>query len=170
MNEPDFIADSGVAFLAHRLRRASDLLVDGAGAWLAEGGMTAPPRALSTLLLLQREGPLTVTGVAERLRVSHPLMIKLLRGLEQQGLVRARRDRADARRRPISLTAKGRQEAELAGAATQALARAYGRLFEETGVDLLDALARLERACAERPFEQRLSDAVEQVVEAQPTA
>ena len=159
MAEPDFIADSGVAFLAHRLRRASDLLVDGAGEWLAETGMTAPPRALSTLLLLKLEGPLAVTQIAERLRVSHPLMIKLLRGLEQQGLVRARRDRADARRRPISLTPKGRREAELAQAATQALAQAYGGLFDEMGLDLLDAVARLERACAERPFAQRLSEA-----------
>jgi DNA-binding MarR family transcriptional regulator len=159
MAEHDFIVARGAAFLAHRLKRASDLLVDGAGDWLAQSGMTAPPRALSTLLLLKAEGRLPVTGISERLRLSHPLMIKLLKVLEDLGLVAVTRDRKDARRRMIRLTKRGQAESEIAERAIAVLAQAYADLFAETGVDLLDAVARLEAACAETSFADRLAAA-----------
>jgi DNA-binding MarR family transcriptional regulator len=162
MAHPDFIAECGVAFLAHRLRRASELLVEGTGAWLPDHGMNAPPRTLSSLLLLSLEGPMSITELAERLRISHPMMIKLVRGLEAEALVRTSRDPADARRRLVVLTEEGEREATMARKAIDVLARAYDAMFADMGVDLFAAVARLERACAETPIAERLARAAQE--------
>src|SRR5579864_1177615 len=73
----DFVESLGLPFFAHRLRRLSETLVEASGGWLREVGVAAPPKAVSTLLLIAAEGPSTVTEIATRLRLSHPLIVKL---------------------------------------------------------------------------------------------
>src|SRR5436190_370795 len=65
---PDFVADLGRPFLAHRLRRASEVLLVGYSAWLPKIGVTAPPRSLSMLILLGEQEGLGVTDIAAALR------------------------------------------------------------------------------------------------------
>lgn len=154
--DADFVSGLGLPFLAHRLRRASELLVHGYEKWLPEVGVTAPPRSLSTLLLLRKEGVLSVTDIAERLRFTHPLIITLLKRLEDLGLTEVTRDPQDGRRRLIALTAKGVGEAALVEEATTIMGHAYADLFSEIEVDLLGAIARLEEAGKRLSFDARL--------------
>jgi DNA-binding MarR family transcriptional regulator len=137
----------------------SDLLVADYGRWLAEWGITAPPRSISTLLLLRDEKVLSVTAIAERLRFTHPLIISLLAELEKRGLTSVTRDASDGRRRLIALTAKGRREASRVEAATEVMGRAYEGLFRDSGVDLLHALSQVETACRGSSFYDRLHSA-----------
>ena len=162
-DDADFIAALGRPFVAHRLRRLSELFVDGYAAWLPAFGVTAPARALSTLLLLDREGPLGVTEIAARLRLSHPLLIRMTGQLAGQGLIAFAADPKDARRRPATLTAKGRAEAERIRAAAAVLDRAYAELFAEIGADLVDLAGRVEAACLRDGFAARLERAAEQI-------
>ena len=157
----DFVTELGRPFLAHRLKRAAELLVAGSGKWLPETGVTAPPRSMSALLLLRREGPLSVTDIAERLRFTHPLIIALLAQLESRGFTTVARDPNDARRRMITLTPEGERETDRVDAAAEVIGRAYQALFDEIGLDLLDAVSRLESACAAQPFSERLRAAAD---------
>lgn len=159
MDEDDYVAALGRPLTAHRLRRVSELLVEAYGRWLAEVGPEVPPRALSTLMLLLEAGPQGVTQIARRLRVTHPLSIELTRALQAKGLVTARADPGDARRRLLELTPAGEAAARQVGERLQTLDVFYRRLFDEIGVDLLDALERVERAAAERPLLDRIRDA-----------
>ncbi|HLL30551.1 MAG TPA: MarR family transcriptional regulator [Allosphingosinicella sp.] len=160
MNEDtDFITQLGRPFLAHRLRRLAETFLEGYGRWLPALGIVAPPRSLSTLLLLEADGPLGVTEIAARLRLSHPLLIRLTGSLEEQGLIRAGRDAADGRRRLISLTAAGRAQAAMVKRAVRVLDRAYGELMSEVGIDLMEGCTRVERACLNMSFEKRLERA-----------
>ena len=156
----DFVTQLGRPFVAHRLRRVAELFLDGYSRWLPELGVTAPARTLSTLLLLEN-GPLGVTEIAGRLRLSHPLMIKLVASLEEAGLVRVDRDAEDRRRRPASLTHDGFAELDRVKSALRILDQAYAELFVEIGVDLTAAAARVEDACLRDPFEERLRRAAE---------
>lgn len=162
----DFVTQLGTPFLAHRLRRASDLFVAGYGQWLAEAGITAPPRSMSALLLLRQESPLSITVIADRLKLTHPLIITLLSQLEARGLTVVARDPEDARRRMISLTPQGLLEAERFEAAAAVIARAYRTLYAETGVDLLAAVGRVEAACREVSFPERLRMAANELADA----
>ncbi len=121
--------------------------------------MTAPPKAGSTLLLLAEQGPLSVTEIATRLRLTHPLIIKLTRELAQLGLVRIEQDARDGRRRPVSLTAAGRRQAELVAEMNRRLAVVYAEIFEKAGVDGFAAVVAIERVLANRDFSQRLAEA-----------
>jgi DNA-binding MarR family transcriptional regulator len=161
--DSDFVASIGRPLLAHRLRRLSELFVDGYSQWLPSLGVTAPARSLSTLLLLEREGPLGVTEIAARLRLSHPLMIKLVAGLEAEGLVAPQKDPDDARRRPIALTSAGRSQVKQVQHALLVLDRAYADLGKEVGADLLTLIERVESASLEEPFGDRLRRATEEI-------
>jgi len=153
---PDFVTELGLPFLAHRLRRTSEMFVAGYGQWLTEAGITAPPRSMSALLLLRQESPLSITTVAERLKFTHPLIITLLSQLEERGLTVVTRDPDDRRRRLVSLTTQGRLEADRVEAALEVIGRAYQALFAEAGVDLLDSLSRIEDASRASSFVERL--------------
>jgi len=156
MPEPDFVRSLGLPFLAHRLRRASELILEGTSVMLRRAGLESPARAGSTLLLLRDNGPTGITEIAYRLRLSHPLIIKLVASLAAAGLVRDESDRKDNRRRLIALTAKGEAEAERIVAFLAAVGRTFEAMFEEAGSDLLAALERFEAAAEERPIAERL--------------
>lgn len=158
-DDSDFITSLGRPFLAHRLRRLAETFVEGSSHWLPSLGINAPPRSHSTLLLLEAEGPLGVTGLAARLRLSHPLLIKLTGRLEALGLARTTQDPEDGRRRLIALTEAGRAEAKRVRNAVAIVDRAFGELLDEIGIDLFEGCARAERACRGLGFERRLERA-----------
>lgn len=159
--DADFITQLGRPFLAHRLRRLAETFVDGYGHWLPTLGITAPPRSLSTLLLLEREGPLGVTEIAARLRLSHPLLIKLTRSLEAQGLTCTEQDPDDGRRRWVTLTEAGRGQVTVLRRAIGIIDRAYDDLMQEIGIDMMEGCARAEKACLDLSFERRLERAAD---------
>ena len=156
MSDGDFVKELGRAMLAHRLRRASELLLDGYERWLPATGVRVPARALSTMMLLAEAEPLGVTQLAARLRLTHPLMIKLVAMLEAGGFVTTGQDPLDARRRPVSLTARGRTQADLIERALRIMDQAFAELCAEIGSDLPAALDELDQANRREPLERRL--------------
>lgn len=153
----DFVRSLGLPFLAHRLRRISDLILEESTAALRAEGFDAPARSGSTLLLLHTNGPTGITEIAYRLRLSHPLIIKLTAALAGTGLVEDRTDPGDNRRRLVALTEKGAEEAERFAAFVERLGGAFEAMFEEAGADLLDALDRFEAVARHRSIASRLA-------------
>jgi DNA-binding MarR family transcriptional regulator len=155
----DFVESLGLPFLAHRLRRASELIVEGTSEALQRRGFAAPARSVSTLLLLRETGPIGITEIGFRLRLSHPMIIKLARALAAAGLVRDEADPDDQRRRLLALTDKGAEQAALAQALLGEIGGMFETMFAEAGADLFDALERFEAAAARRPIAERLEAA-----------
>lgn len=152
----DFIRMQGPAFLAHLLRRLSDELVQGAGDWYPKAGVSAPPRTASTLLALDANGPLGVTTIAAVLRQSHPLVITWIRQLEALALVETLADPHDRRRSVIALTRKGRAEVKRLREALAPMEQASRELLDAAAPGMFDALWRMEQACRDQPFIERL--------------
>lgn len=153
----DFVTSLGAAFTAHRMRRLSDSFVESCGAWIAQQGVRAPPRSVSTLRLLASEAPLAVTEIAEKIRLSHPFIIRTLAELEQLGLVKITPDSKDRRRRLVRLTPDGVREATLVERTAAPIAAAYASLFEDSGIDLPAALTALEAAHRQQSLAERLA-------------
>jgi len=156
VDEPDFVREEGVFFLAHILRRLSDEIVEGCTSWYADMGLVIPPRTASTLHLLYRRGPQSVTDIAAALRQSHPLVIQWVKQLAALGVVETNKGKDDRRRTIVSLSALGLQQTERLVAAHETFARAYDQLACDADADPFDALWRLEEALRERPFADRL--------------
>lgn len=154
----DFVESVGLPLFAHRLRRLSEALVDSLREWRPEAGVTAPPKASSTLLLLLAVGPLAVTQIAARLKLTHPLIIQLTRELGRLGLVEVNQDPDDGRRRLVSLTPAGKREAENVKKLHRAVDTVYREIFSEIDIDAYAAVAEVERALKRRSLVSRLND------------
>ncbi|MFB9237773.1 MarR family winged helix-turn-helix transcriptional regulator [Plantactinospora siamensis] len=91
-----------------------------------------PPLQLSTLVSIERHGPVRLGELAQREAVSPPTMSRVLAALDERGLIARTPDTADARSVRVALSAAG----------AHALAQVRGRRTA-----LLDArLARLDAA------------------------
>ncbi|WP_019635018.1 MarR family winged helix-turn-helix transcriptional regulator [Actinomadura atramentaria] len=66
------------------------------------------PRDLAVLLLLADAGPLSQARAGEVLRLNRTIMVKIVDGLEDAGLVVRERDAADRRRNAVRITEAGR--------------------------------------------------------------
>ena len=155
-DQSDFVRAEGVFFLAHILRRLSDEIIDGCVSWYAEMGLDLPPRTASTLHLLYRRGPQSVTEMSSALRQSHPLAIQWIRQLNALGLVETANDESDRRRTIVSLTVQGAETAERLIASHEKFEMAYLRLAHDADADPFDALWRIECALRQRSMRDRL--------------
>ena len=70
-------------------------------------GMT--PERLSTLSVIDRNGPISVTALADREMVRPATMSRMVSALVDEGLVRRRDDKTDGRGVLVTVTAKGRR-------------------------------------------------------------
>lgn len=153
----DFIRAHGSPFLAHRLRRSSDRIVDQIGGVLAELGIDVPPRGASMLLLIDEHEKVGVMEISRRLRLSHPLIVRMARQFESLGLVTIETDPADARRRHLVPTAKAHREAATLRAFNTRLGAMFDELFAEIQSPLISVLDRLDAALDATPVAERLA-------------
>lgn len=93
--------------LIYLLKRAFFRLADELGRALAPYEIDF--RELATLMVIDRDEPLSQHEVSRRLDVDRTTMVALVDALEGKELVTRRPDPADRRRNIVELTAKGRQ-------------------------------------------------------------
>src|SRR5207237_4023170 len=98
-----------------------------------EERLTFESRWTSTYLLLEQEGPLDVTTVSRRLRLTHPGVIKLTDAMMEAGLVCETRDPHDERRRLLRLTPRAKRLAPQLHRIWKALASAQAEVFQQAG-------------------------------------
>jgi DNA-binding MarR family transcriptional regulator len=153
----DFIKAQGNVFVAHRLRRASDRIVEQVGEMLAAEGLDVPPRGASMLLMIDERGAIGVVEIAERLRLSHPLIVRMAQRFQQLSLVEIAVDANDARRRRLVPTGKGRREAAAIRTFNARLSAMFDALFAEIDSPLVAVLNRLDAALEAAPIAARMA-------------
>ena len=153
----DFISSQGNVFLAHRLRRASDRIVDQVGDLLSKMDLEVPPRGASMLLLIDERGAIGVVEIAHRLRLSHPRIVRMAQRFKELGLVEIEDDPDDARRRQLVTTEKARREAAAIRAFNARLSTVFDQLFAEVDSPLVAVLDRLDAALDANPIAARMA-------------
>ncbi|WP_300974264.1 MarR family transcriptional regulator [Sphingomonas sp. LHG3406-1] len=157
----DFIQSLGKAFLAHRLRRSSELILQQSGAELRSKRLNVPPRGASMLLLIDEAGPIGVAEIARRLRLSHPLIVRMAQAFVEADLIEVTKDPGDGRRKQLIVTGRGQTEATVLRDLNSKLATAFDQLFAELGCDLIEILNQLDAALTAQPLSVRLSQLLE---------
>jgi DNA-binding MarR family transcriptional regulator len=156
----DFVESLGALTLDHRFKRMMHRLLAEADDIYRALDLPIKARWCSTLLLLEEEQSLTVTEVAERLRLSHPAVVQILDDMASTGLVRKVQDRRDGRRRRLSLSAKGRRWMPVLHEVWDEMSRAQTEAFGVTGCDMLAALAAADAELDRRSVSKRVLDRV----------
>lgn len=152
----DFLRDLGWRAVGSRMRRLADrVFADVAGIY-ADDQVQFEPRWFPLINLLGRCGPTPVVEAARRLGQSHPAVSLFARELAAAGLIRFRTDRADERKRVLTLTPRGAGLYRQLAALWERIDRAAQGWARDAGVDALDALARLEDALAARGLRERV--------------
>jgi DNA-binding MarR family transcriptional regulator/N-acetylglutamate synthase-like GNAT family acetyltransferase len=156
---PDTLADLGVTFLGSRMKRLADRLQTDAAATLQAMDLPIQPAQQPFLAVLRRQGPQTVGGVAQHLRISQPTATRAVQALIEQGLIAVSREGRDQRQKLLSLSAAGealmdRLERELwprveAAAVSLCGGRHIALLEEIAGIEAeLDRRSLVDRAMA----------------------
>ncbi len=158
MRNRDFLADLGNLAMASRLRRLAERLYRDGERVYAAHDVDFEPRWFQVAARLKGAdgAPLTITGMAADLGITHPAVIKVVREMEERGIVASVHDPADARQRRIRLTAKGERLLVRLEPLWDAFAEATRRLFEEIGCDVMAAVGRLEAALDEQDMARRI--------------
>ncbi|CAN5425099.1 GNAT family N-acetyltransferase [soil metagenome] len=104
---PDTLADLGVTFLGSRMKRLADRLQTDAAATLQAMELPIQPAQQQFLAVLRHQGPQTVGGIAQHLRISQPTATRAVQALIEQGLIDASREGRDQRQKLLALSPAG---------------------------------------------------------------
>lgn len=137
------------AFVGNRLTMLVDLIVDQGDRLLKEAGLSFPSRATSTILLVSQRENLSTADIADELDQPHQLATQRVDSLVRLRLLERRNDPMDARRKTLSLTHKGKEEAAILQATLRDAQLAFQGLYQELGVNLgsiaTDAIVALQQ-------------------------
>ena len=152
----DLVREYGMLTLGTRLRRLGERLQQQTQEVLAAADLPVPVSHFPLLAALDRDGALSVGGLAEAIGVSQPAVTRQLGRLEDDGLVESRTATGDQRLREVVLSKAGQQLVTRARRLTwpqieAAVADACGA----DGPRLLGALAALEDALQAQTLGQR---------------
>ncbi|MBL8656706.1 MAG: MarR family transcriptional regulator [Altererythrobacter sp.] len=104
----DASRSAGSAAIGARLRRLSDRIDRDATQVYTTLGIAFEQRWYGPLTHIAHSGPLSVSDIANRLRITHVSVSQAVAALESHGLVESAPDPADGRRRLLALTGAGR--------------------------------------------------------------
>lgn len=141
----DFLKELGYLAIASRMKRLTDRLLRGGSEAYRSLGLDFEPRWFTLFYLLYTEdSPLSIQEIADALMVSHPAVIQTAQMLVKRGLIRSYQDEVDRRKRRLALTSKGKDLAASLAPVWNCFLAAAAELFDSAGVDMLDAIQRVE--------------------------
>ncbi len=156
----DWIHELGPLAFASRLKRLSERLYRDVAGVYQQLDTEMEPRWFPLLRLLSARGPLSVTEAAAELKLTHPAVNQIATAMRGRGLVRSRRGRGDERRRVLSLSAKGHRLVSELEPIWKVIRRCTQELIDESRVDLLAALDRVEASLEGRGMAERIGDSI----------
>lgn len=154
---PDTLSDLGVTFLGSRMKRLADRLQTDAAASLQAMGLPIQPAQQQFLAVLRRQGPQTVGGVAQHLRISQPTATRAIQALVEQGLIEASREGRDQRHKLLTLSPAG--EALMDRLETDLWPRVEAAAISLCGgrhAELMTQIAQIEAELDRRPLLDRI--------------
>jgi len=152
----DLIKQLGLLALASRLKRLSDRLMRDGSRIYREQRLDFEPRWFTVFYLLSRKSPLAVTKIAQELRVSHPAVNQVANAMEKAGLLVSQKDKADERKRLLSLSPSGKVLVTKLKPVWNDFKLAAGELLAESSVDLLEILDRIENSLDDAEMYDRI--------------
>jgi MarR family transcriptional regulator, transcriptional regulator for hemolysin len=108
-----------------------------------------------TLFAISRRGPLTQKELAEELEIETPTLVRVLDGMEKQGLVQRTEDSTDRRAKRIAMTSAGETAFKAVHVLATGLREQIAADISEADIDLaLSVVRRLMRNMQRLDLEQ----------------
>ena len=152
----DVVRQLGYLALGSRLKRIGERLQADVQRFFATHDVIIQSGQFPLLAALDRQGPLTISELAQAVGVTQPGVTRMVSQLAKAGLVDVKRNNRDQRFKTVALTAKAgalvdRSKRDLWPPVEQAVAAICGG----RQCAFLDRLTAIEDALATRPLDQR---------------
>jgi DNA-binding MarR family transcriptional regulator/N-acetylglutamate synthase-like GNAT family acetyltransferase len=159
----DFINELGYLAIASRLKRLTDRFMRGGSQAYKSLGIDFEPRWFTVFYLIYtQEVPLSISEIANSLKISHPAVIQTIQMLVKKGLIKSYQDSKDRRIRRLAITEEGNNLANFLIPVWNDFENATVELFEKAGVDVLDIIKRIEVLLEEEDVGSRIVNRVKQ--------
>jgi DNA-binding MarR family transcriptional regulator len=160
----DFLKELGYLAIASRMKRLTDSLLRGGSEAYRSLGLDFEPRWFTLFYLLHSEdSPLSIQEIADALKVSHPAVIQTAQMLLKMRLIKSFQDPVDRRKRRLALTAKGKELGASLAPVWGCFQAAATELFEGAGVDMLDAIQRVEAELEKKEMGTRIIQRIKEM-------
>lgn len=157
IRKADFLAAAGAQAIGGRLRRLSDLIDGQTRQAYADQGIEFEQRWFGVLMQIIIHKTVSVSDIADALRISHVSVSQSCTSLIKAGLVNKVKDPNDKRRSILSLTDEGQDFSAKLRPLWDALNDVAVALDKEAG-GVVDILARLETALTQTSIAERVKD------------
>ena len=154
----DLIKELGALALASRLKRLSETMMRGVTRLYEDQQVEFHPRWFPVVYLLNQEGPMPVTAIAEALGMTHPAINQTAGQLSRYGLINSRKDRKDERKRILSLSKKGRDTVARLKPLWDIIDQCGRDLIDECGSDFLGVLEKMEQELLRMDMYKRVNN------------
>jgi DNA-binding MarR family transcriptional regulator len=148
-------------FLANSMDQLSALINKQGQQTLREAGVDFSIHAAPIVLLLTKKGPLTAADVAKILSQPHQLVAQRLDALVGLKIVTRVSDTADARRKLLKITPKGRLQLSQLKETLDLIEVVYERIFAKLGCDLAALVLEAADELSREPLADRVRAARE---------
>lgn len=153
MTERDFVRELEFLGFVTRLKRISDAMLHDGRRLYRELGIDIEPNWFVIFKLLQKEGEMPVTEIANRIGFTHPSVISIVNKMIRAGYLESEKCSADSRRRLLRLTSRAEKKLPEYEKIWQAGTAVIKKVMED--VDALEMLEKLERRIGRKNFKRR---------------
>ena len=152
--------------LGTQLRHLIELLDGSVGRIYDQAGLQYRPRYTPVMRALRQSRPLTVGQIAEIAGITQPAVTQTVGLMVKDGLVHSRPGLIDGRQSLIDLTSKGARLLPKLETFWEATTLAASELEADLPFPLAQTIESAIRALTEKPFEARIGEAREKLLEA----
>jgi len=159
--ENDFLSELGLNAVVTRMKRVSDAMLHDGKRMYRELGMDIEPNWFAVFKLLRKNEHMTVTEIADAIRLSHPSVISIVNKMMRAGYLKESKSKDDSRKRILSLSPKADRKMPQFEQVWDAGTAAFKKMMHDT--DLLGTLDLLERRIGEKGFRARTLEQLERI-------
>jgi len=145
--------DAGIPF---RLKRISDRISHSVLVRYHDSGIDAEPSWVPILFSIKEYHPCSVQNIASSLGISHSATVQFIQKMEKKNLIQHSPDKSDKRKKMISLTSYGHEIIQKIVPVQNEIEAAFQKLNEETHLDLITTLDKIEESLSQRSFYKRI--------------
>ncbi len=152
----DFAIELGCLGFTMRLKRLSDALIHDGRKMYKELDLDIEPNWYIVFRLIKKQGEMSVTEIADAIRLAHPSVISITNKMMKAGYLRSSPCKLDNRRRVLNLTTKAIETLPKLEKIWDAGERAIIEALKDTNAMLM--LVKLEERFGEKGFKDRTLD------------
>lgn len=152
----DIISILGEMAFASRLRQLGERLSKDVSQLYNKLNIDFEARWFIILQSLLQQSPMTVTGLAESLGISHTAVRQLIDEMNTKGLVTWSKGKDDRRKQMVSLTPKSKKIVVQLSPVWKEIRKSTKEVIDATGCDILACIENIEKQLDERNMYERI--------------